>query len=417
MHAPKPNHRAWQVIHSLLGQCHNRPEPEPPRTCAMNAHDTHRFDAALDLNDTGTATLEIVLKGSWRLRTGLPAADPVINRITSSPQLQTVSFATRSVTDWDSGLLVFLSRVVRFCESRQLRVNTDGLPRGVRKLLALAATPAQSAASGRRRGDDNLLSQIGASTLRAVAGVPGVLRFIGEALKSVARLVTRKAQFNSADLFFIIQQVGPKALPIVSLISFLVGLILAYMGALQLERFGAQIYVADLVGIAMVREVGALMTAIIMAGRTGAAYAAELGTMQVNEEIDAFSTLGISPMDYLVLPRLLALVLMIPLLSLYAGVVGILAGIVISTTVFDLSTYEYYQQTLRALTFTHFAVGMMKGTLYGILIALAGCLRGMQCGRSAQAVGEATTSAVVTSIVSIVVAASVTTVILQRLGI
>ncbi len=383
----------------------------------MNAHQSPRFDAVLDLNDTGTGTLEVVLKGSWRLRAGLPAADPVIDRIASGSQLETVSFSTRSVTEWDSGLLVFLSRLIRFCESRQLQVNTDGLPHGVRKLLALAAAPVQAAAPRRRGRDDDLLSQIGTTTIDIVAGVPGVLRFIGEALKSVARLFTRKAQFSSADLLFIIQQVGPQALPIVSLISFLVGLILAYMGALQLERFGAQIYVADLVGIAMVREVGALMTAIIMAGRTGAAYAAELGTMQVNEEIDAFNTLGISPMDYLVLPRLLALVLMIPLLSLYAGLVGILAGIVISTTVFDLSTYEYFHQTLRALTFTHFVVGIMKGTLYGILIALAGCLRGMQCGRSAQAVGEATTSAVVTSIISIVVAASVTTVILQRLGI
>lgn len=193
-------------------------------------------------------------------------------------------------------------------------------------------------------------------------------------------------------------------------------MILAYIGALQLERFGAQIYIADLVGIAMVREIGSLMTAIIMAGRTGAAYAAELGTMQVNEEIDAFKTLGISPMDYLVMPRLLALVLMMPLLSLYAGLVGILAGIIVSVNVFDLSVYEYYQQTLRALNFTHFAVGMMKGTLYGVLIALAGCLRGIQCGRSAQAVGQATTSAVVTGIITVVIAASVTTVILQMMG-
>ena len=383
----------------------------------MIAHDTSRFDAALDLNSTDTATLDVVLKGSWRLQDGVPAADPVIENIASSPQLECVRFSTDAVTRWDTGLLVFLSRLIGCAESRGLRVDTDGLPTGIRRLLALAATPAQARETRRRASDENLLSQIGTTTIDIVAGVPGALRFIGESLKSVARLVTRKAQFDSADLLFIIQQVGPQALPIVSLISFLVGLILAYMGALQLERFGAQIYVADLVGIAMVREIGALMTAIIMAGRTGAAYAAELGTMQVNEEIDAFRTLGISPMDYLVLPRLLALVLMIPLLSLYAGLVGILAGIVISISVFDLSTYEYYQQTLRALTFTHFVVGMAKGTLYGILIALAGCLRGMQCGRSAQAVGEATTSAVVTSIVAIVVAASVTTVILQRLGI
>jgi phospholipid/cholesterol/gamma-HCH transport system permease protein len=299
----------------------------------------------------------------------------------------------------------------------KLPVNTDGLPGGIRKLLDLAASSPETRAASRHDISENLLSQIGNTTIDLAAGVPNALRFLGESVKSIIRLTRRRAQYNGADLFFIIQQVGPQALPIVSLISFLVGLILAYMGALQLERFGAQIYVADLVGIAMVREVGALMTAIIMAGRTGAAYAAELGTMQVNEEIDAFKTLGISPMDYLVMPRLLALVLMMPLLSLYAGLVGILAGIVVSVTVFDLSVYEYYQQTLRALSMTHFTVGIMKGTLYGILIALAGCLRGMQCGRSAQAVGQATTSAVVTSIISIVIAASLTTIILQQLGI
>lgn len=383
----------------------------------MRAHHHTPFDAACDLETADQGTVEIVLKGSWRLRAGIPPVDPVINEIAASPQLERVVFSTRAITGWDSGLLVFLSKLISYCDSRKLQVSTDGLPNGIRKLLALAAAPAEAQRPGPRSSDETLLSRIGDTTIDLVAGVPNAMRFIGESLKSVGRLIARKAQFNGADLFFIIQQVGPQALPIVSLISFLVGLILAYMGALQLERFGAQIYVADLVGIAMVREVGALMTAIIMAGRTGAAYAAELGTMQVNEEIDAFRTLGISPMDYLVLPRLLALVLMIPLLSLYAGLVGILAGIVISISVFDLSMYEYYHQTLRALTFTHFVVGMMKGTLYGVLIALAGCLRGMQCGRSAQAVGEATTSAVVTSIISIVVAASVTTVVLQRLGI
>ncbi len=383
----------------------------------MSAQDAANPDATIELANPDTVTLDIVLKGSWRLQDRIPAVEPVVKKISSSPQLQHISFSSSDITAWDSGLLVFLSRLIRSCQDMKLNVNTDGLPGGIRKLLDLAASSPQAKEASRHDGSENLLSRIGNTTIDIATGVPDALLFLGESVKSVVRLIRRKAQYNGSDLFFIIQQVGPQALPIVSLISFLVGLILAYMGALQLERFGAQIYVADLVGIAMVREVGALMTAIIMAGRTGAAYAAELGTMQVNEEIDAFQTLGISPMDYLVMPRLLALVLMMPLLSLYAGLVGILAGIAVSVTVFDLSVYEYYQQTLRALNMTHFTVGMMKGTLYGVLIALAGCLRGMQCGRSAQAVGQATTSAVVTSITSIVIAASLTTIILQQLGI
>lgn len=383
----------------------------------MNAQDSPDFNTLLDFNHPDPVTLNFVLKGSWQLQSALPPVEPIIQKLSSSPQLERISFSSAAIISWDSGLLVFLSRLIRYCHQKNLQVITDGLPAGVRKLLDLAASSHAIKDTSQHASNASLLSRIGNTTMDMVEGIPDTLRFIGESLRSVSRLLTGKAQYKSADLFYIIQQVGPQALPIVSLISFLVGLILAYMGALQLERFGAQIYVADLVGIAMVREVGALMTAIIMAGRTGAAYAAELGTMQVNEEIDAFRTLGISPMDYLVMPRLLALVLMIPLLSLYAGLVGIIAGIVVSVSVFDLSVYEYYQQTLRALNFTHFVVGMMKGMLYGVLIALAGCLRGMQCGRSAQAVGQATTSAVVTSIISIVVAASLTTIILQQLGI
>ena len=383
----------------------------------MSAQDNANSDAVLHINHRDAVTLDIALKGSWRLQNGTPSTEAILSTISSSPQLKTISFSSSDLDGWDSALPVFLSSLIRHCHDRNLQVNTNGLPDGIRKLLDLAASSTETKDSSRQNRNESLLSQIGNTTIDIAAGIPNALHFLGESLKSIIRLITQKAQYNSADLLFIIQQVGPQALPIVSLISFLVGLILAYMGALQLERFGAQIYVADLVGIAMVREVGALMTAIIMAGRTGAAYAAEIGTMQVNEEIDAFKTLGISPIDYLVMPRLLALVVMIPLLSLYAGLVGIVAGIFVSVTVFDLSVYEYYQQTLRALSFTHFAVGMAKGTLYGVLIALSGCLRGMQCGRSAQAVGQATTSAVVTSIISIVVAASLTTIILQKLGI
>jgi phospholipid/cholesterol/gamma-HCH transport system permease protein len=213
------------------------------------------------------------------------------------------------------------------------------------------------------------------------------------------------------------QASGSQALPIVSLISGLIGLILAFMGAIQLRQFGAQIYVADLVGIGMTREMGAVMTGIIMAGRTGAAFAAQLGTMQVNEEIDAYTTLGISPMEFLVLPRMLALVLMMPLLCMYADLMGILGGLVVATGMLDVSLVEYVNETRAAVSLTDVALGVVKSGLFGVLIALAGCLRGMQCGRSASAVGDAATSAVVTGIVFIIATDGLLAVITEAIGV
>jgi phospholipid/cholesterol/gamma-HCH transport system permease protein len=202
----------------------------------------------------------------------------------------------------------------------------------------------------------------------------------------------------------VVQQCGPEAVGIVSLIAFLVGVILAFMGAVQLSQFGASIYVADLVGIGMVRDMGAMMTAIIMAGRTGASFAAKLGTMKVTQEIDAFSTMGISPLEFLVLPRVLALIMMMPLLCLFADMVGILGGAFVGVTMLDLSLSAYIRETISTFTFVNFIGGLVKGTTYGGLIALAGCLRGFQCGNSSSAVGDAATKAVVMSIVMVVVA-------------
>ena len=231
------------------------------------------------------------------------------------------------------------------------------------------------------------------------------------------KLLVGKARFRRSDLGLIIQDCGVKALPIVSLISFLVGLILAFMGAVQLQLFGAQIYVADMVGIAMVREMGAMMTGIIMAGRTGAAFAAQLGTMQVNEEIDALTTLGISPMEFLVLPRMLALILMMPLLCLYSNLMGILGGFLVGVGMLDITPMQYFIETQAAVDLTNIALGVFKGVVYGIMIALAGCLQGMQCGRSASAVGAAATSAVVSAIVLIVVSCGIFAVLTNALGI
>jgi phospholipid/cholesterol/gamma-HCH transport system permease protein len=204
------------------------------------------------------------------------------------------------------------------------------------------------------------------------------------------------------DLLLVLQEVGPGALGIVALINFLSGLILAYVGAVQLAQFGASIYVADLVAVATVREMGCIMTAIIICGRTGAAFAAQLGTMKVNEEIDALKTFGFPPMDFLVLPRVLALVLMIPLLCVFADLIGILGGFAVASLNMQVSPVDYLQRTLEAVTLSSFLLGVFKGGVFGAWVALVGCWRGMRCGNNAAAVGEATTSAVVIGITGIV---------------
>ena len=362
-------------------------------------------------------SLLIRLFGEWKLGNALPSAERFKERLLGSPAARNVSFDTGGLTGWDSGLLTFLVKVMAVCAEAGVAMESAGLPSGAQRLLALATAVPERKGARRGEAKTSFLDQLGGSALAFGKGIHEMTSFIGEACIAFARLAAGKARFRSSELFLIMQECGAQALPIVSLISVLVGLILAFIGAIQLKMFGAQIYVASLVGIGMVRVLAAIMTGIIMAGRTGAAFAAQLGTMQVNEEIDALKTLGISPMEFLVLPRMLALFLMMPLLSLYADLMGVLGGLVIGVGMLDLNFTEYYNMTKASVHLADLWVGLFSAAVFGVLIAVAGCLRGMQCGRSASAVGEATTSAVVTGIVSIVVATAIITVICNVLQI
>ncbi len=359
-------------------------------------------------------TLRARLAGSWRLRDGLPGAPEVWRRVEAGG-VRRLSLDGAAIEAWDTGLLNFLAGVVDHCRSRQIEVDWEGLPEGARRLLELAyAVPERQGAASQLRAAP-WLARLGAAALGLAGGVREQLSFLGEATLGLARFASGRARFRRAELWLLIQDCGASALPIVTLISVLVGLILAFIGAVQLQTFGAQIYVADLVGIGMARQMGAIMTGIIMAGRTGASFAAQLGTMTVNEEIDALRTLGISPVEFLVVPRILALVLMMPLLCLYSVLMGILGGFLVGVGMLDLSALQYYERTAAAVSLTQLALGLICATVFGLLVALAGCLRGMQCGRSAQAVGAATTSAVVTGIVWIVVSDGILTVIFNVL--
>jgi phospholipid/cholesterol/gamma-HCH transport system permease protein len=362
-------------------------------------------------------TLRVGLRGSWKIGERLPPADEVQQQINSRPTIRRVVFDTRRLAAWDSALLTFLIKLVDQSQKNKIEIDDEGLPKGVKSLLHLASAVPERKGARKQAVREPILQRIGDYALDTGRSSVEFINFIGAAFLAFLKFLVGKARFQRSDLMLFIQQSGAQALPIVTLISVLVGLIFAFIGAIQLMMFGAQIYVADLVGIAMVRVMGAVMTGVIMAGRTGAAFAAQIGTMQVNEEVDALQTLGISPMEFLVLPRMLALVLMMPLLCIYADLMGILGGMIVGVWMLDIDLIQYFGQTQKALNLTHFAIGIVHSIVFGVLIAIAGCLRGIQCGRSASAVGDATTSAVVTGIVAIVVATAIITVVCNVLGI
>ncbi len=363
--------------------------------------------------------LVLGLAGAWKTEMDLPSSEEVERELISRTPVKSIAFDTEALSDWDSSLLTFLLTVRDMCVEKKISIETDGLPEGARRLLRLALAVPERAGAKKESFKEPVLSRIGGSTLQLGTNLGDVMNFLGDAGISVVRLFLGKATFRWSDLLLFMQECGSQALPIVSLISLLVGLILAFVGATQLKAFGAQIYVADLVGIAMVRVMGAIMTGIIIAGRTGAAYAAQLGTMQVNEEIDALKTLGVTPMEFLVLPRMLALTIMMPLLCIYADVMGIIGGLIVGVIMLDLNPIVYLNQTKLALSLFPASVwvGLFHSAVFGVLVALAGCLRGIQCERSASAVGYAATSAVVTGIVSIIVATAIITIVCTVIGI
>ena len=371
----------------------------------------------LRLQKSAEDTLTVVMAGSWKLGQELPSADEVRHKLEGTPGIGKITFDARELTDWDSGLLIFLKQFSEFSAQKKISIDDGGLPQGARKLLALAAAVPAKKDARKAEGRVPFLSHVGSETVDFFRSAGEMLTFIGDTVIAFLNLLRGKAQYRKSDLWLIVESCGGQALPIVSLICFLVGLILAFIGAIQLELFGAQIYVADLVGIAMVRLMAAIMTGIVMAGRTGGAFAAQLGTMQVNQEIDALKTLGISPMEFLVLPRMLALALMMPLLCLYANVMGILGGMVVGVGMLDIGFIQYYNETAKAVNLWNLGIGIFSGIVFGVIVALSGCMRGMQCGRSASAVGGAATSAVVTAIVGIILSTAVITVMCNLLGI
>jgi phospholipid/cholesterol/gamma-HCH transport system permease protein len=313
--------------------------------------------------------------------------------------------------------MTFVLKCYDLCKQSNAEFRAQTLPTGVAKLLKLseAVPEKKDAAQVVERGP--FFQRLGLGAIARSGSALKAITFAGENILAFVKLLQAKAQFRWADTLQVMQECGPRALGIVALINFLIGLILAFIGATQLQRFGASIYTADLVAIATVREMGCIMTGIIMCGRTGAAFAAQLGTMKVNQEIEAFQTFGFNPVEFLVLPRMLALIVMMPVLVLFADLISILGGFTVSTLMLNITPTLYINRTLHAITLSSFLLGVVKGTYFGIVVALTGCLRGIQCGTNAAAVGLATTSAVVTGITTIIASDGIFAIICNALRI
>lgn len=355
----------------------------------------------LTVRRTTDGVLLVELAGDWVAQSSIPGLRAIEKELAGGG-ITALAFDASGLGHWDSGLVALLFKCLGMCEANQLEFRAETLPAGMAKLIQLARAVPEKKDAARSTARPPFLQRVGVSGQAVWEGAAGMLRFVGENVLAFLKMLRGRAQFRWVDMFLAMQECGPQALGIVALINFLIGLILAFVGATELARFGASIYTADLVAVASVREMGCIMTGIILCGRTGAAFAAQLGTMKVNQEIEAFQTFGISPVEFLVLPRMLALILMMPLLCIFADVIAIAGGFVVSTLMLHVTPELYLSRTVSAISLAAFLLGVCKGAFFGVVVALTGCLRGMQCGTNAAAVGLATTSAVVTGITTII---------------
>ncbi|MDR1776581.1 MAG: ABC transporter permease [Desulfovibrio sp.] len=364
-------------------------------------------------------SLSVRIGGQWRMGDVSPGREGELGPVLSAIEgggVRRITLKAETLEQWDSSLLVFLVKLAGAARDSGITVKRD-LPNGLARLVDLAFAVPATVDDKPKIEKEGLAASVGARVLALGPAISVFLVFIGEFSQSCHRLLLGRAHTRSQDFFSAVYECGVAALPIISLTSMLFGLILAFVGSVQLTQFGAQVYVAGLVSIGMLRIMGAIMVGVVMSGRVGAAYAALTGAMQANEEVDALRAAGIYPVDFLVLPRVLAMTAMAPLLTLYADIMGVIGGFLVAVTLMGLNPYEYLNATVQMTPFRHVLLGLVYGTVFGVIVALSGCFHGMNSGRSAQAVGLATTTAVVHSIVGIIVATAVITCIASALNI
>jgi phospholipid/cholesterol/gamma-HCH transport system permease protein len=355
----------------------------------------------------GAATIAI------RGRVAVGNAQRLLTDITSAlpPQTRDVHLDLSGVDYFDSGGGAVLIQLRQQLRAQGAALTIDRSTPDIDGLLALIDDEAIAHQAAETEPEEPLVDRAGSWGLETLAGSRRFVAFTGEVLIGLLDAARHPAKMRWRDTWLYMQRAGYEALPIVSLISFLMGLITAFQAATQLSQFGADIYVANLVGLSITRELGPLMTAIIAAGRSGAAYAAEIGTMKVNEEVDALEAMGLDRTRFLITPKVVALVIMLPLLTLFADLVGILGGLFVAVFKLDLPAVVYFRQMRLYMVPWDIGQGLVKAFVFAVLIATIGCLRGLEARESAESVGRTTTSAIVAGIFAIICADAVFTVL------
>lgn len=369
------------------------------------------YASQVELEETGD-TLVIRLMGAWILDRKAPSFEAFVKQGDLRDDLDEILLETKNLEDWDSSLLVFLNQARGWATDRSIHFNCDCLPDGLGRLMLQTQSAVDSRTEAKDpEGQPAFAEEVGRYTLKYWEDCSIFASFLGDIVLSLLRLVVGRARMRWVDCFRAMQDTGPMALPITGLISFLIGVTLAFQAADLLEDFGSEYYTPAFVGLAMVREMGPIMTAIVLAGRTGAAFASTIGSMKVAEEIDALRTMGVPPVDYLVLPRVLGLSIMTPLMVIYSNALGIFGGMLVSLIKLNMPVQTYTQEIFLNIDATDIVSGLLKSSVFGMIIAYSGCLRGMNCDTSSTGVGRATTSAVVTSLLLIIIFNSIFAVI------
>lgn len=371
----------------------------------------------IEATASGENVLTVTLSGNWSLSDGLSDSESLNaarESLVPGTRATQLRFDCSALGNYDSSLICYVIRCASFCSEHGIQFARETLPQNVEKLFSLSIANRRKLEAP-HTSDMALLAVIGRWGERALSDAERALEFLGETTLAFKNLFCGKARFRWRDCVYFIQDCGINALPIVTLISFITGMILAYIGAMQLQQFGAIIYVASLIAIAMVREMGVIMTSVIMCGRTGSAFAAQIGSMQASEEISALRVLAINPVEYLVLPRILALTFMMPLLTLYSDFIGMLGGLFVVGSM-DVTLEQYWRQIVLTLNMAHVMSGVIKSVFFGFMVAWAGCYRGMVAGKSSLAVGDAATSAAVLGMVLIVIGDGIFAVLFNAIG-
>lgn len=379
-----------------------------------NSPDTSACGLEVTLSENGATTLHF--EGRMDAGTAPAMIKGVKSLLTKNPPA-TLTVDLAQVTyldDFGALVLVELKNLMSDGKDRLLLTNAGEKVKEVLAILNFDALGEPVSYTKKRSPD--LFTRLGSEVFRQASDLKFVFSFIGSVSFALFYVILHPKSLRADDTLYSMEKTGVDALPIVGLISFLLGLIMAFMSAVQLRQFGANIYVASLVSLAMARELGPIMTAIIVAGRSGSAFAAEIGTMKISEEVDALFTMGFDPTRFLVVPKIVATVIVVPFLTLFSDLCAILGGLVVGVFMLDLTANAYISQTINTLTLFDVFWGFLKSGIFALLITIVGCLRGFQVKGGAASVGQATTSAVVTGIFLIILSDSIFAVILRYWG-